>query len=72
MTFKKIAIINTVCYEDINGNRYLAYFGYEDKAKLEKEVEEINKNKVDKLPTGEVINWDKVKRFFVDEQEDFF
>ena len=72
MTLTNIVMVNAVCYENFKGEKYLAYLGYEDKAKLEEKIEEINRNKTNKLPTGEVINWDKVKRFFVEEQEDFF
>lgn len=53
MTLTNIVMINAVCYENFKGEKYLAYLGYEDKAKLEE--------KLKKLIETKLINYQQVR-----------
>ena len=51
-------------------NEFLAYYTYKTIEEAQKEVDEINATKPEKLWNGEKIDWTKIKEFFVSEQEE--
>lgn len=58
-------LVPTVCYEDIKGQTFLAYYTYKPIDIVIRDIDNINKNHINFLPTGEKINWGKIKKFFV-------
>lgn len=69
MTNKRLYI--TVCYTTKTGESYLAYYHY-NKEIAEKVVKDLNTNKPNKLFNGDPIDWNKVDKFFVHEQEEMY
>lgn len=63
-------IVNTICYRTFDNKEYLFRICYKPFEKVEKEVEEINKNKPEKI-NDDKIDWTYVKEFFASQQEDF-
>lgn len=63
-------IVNTICYRTFNDETYLFCVCYMPFEKVEKKVEEINKNKPEKI-NDDKIDWTYVKEFFASQQEDF-
>ena len=70
----------TICYKTIKATQYdsgetcdeflFSYF-FGTKEEAEKKVKQINETKPLKID-NEVIDWNKIKYFFVHEQEEFY
>lgn len=58
-----------ICYRTKSGRSCLAYYTYETVEEAEKTVEEMNRTHPKELFNGEVIDWEKITEFFVNEQE---
>jgi hypothetical protein len=59
-------------YTSYNGTwegTYLAYYSHKTVEEAQKEVDEINATKPEKLWNDQPINWEKVDHFFVKQQE---
>ncbi len=61
--------VYAVCYRTESGSS-LAYICHTEKTAREA-VEKINKEKPEKLFNGMKVDWNKVKEFFINEQEEF-
>ena len=64
--------MTVVCYETKKGERFLSYYTYKNQAKAQKEVNEMNRTKPTKLWNGEKVDWTKVEKFFVSDQEEMY
>lgn len=64
-------MINTICYRTIDNKEYLFCVRYEPFENVEKIVDFLNTEKPIEYMDRE-INWNQVKEFFADEQEDLF
>lgn len=58
-----------ICYRTKSGKSFLAYYTYETVKEAEKTVEEMNRTHPKELFNGELIDWDEITEFFVNEQE---
>lgn len=65
-------MMTVICYETKQGDTYLAYYTYKTKEEAQQEVNELNTTKPAKLWNGELINWDNINHYFVDEQEEMY
>ena len=59
--------LTAVCYKTKNGDTFLMHQSYKSIPQLQKECDEINREKPDRIRSGR-INWDKVDYFFPQEQ----
>lgn len=50
-------------------DQFLAYYTYKNQEEAQKEVDEINATKPDKLWNDTPIDWERIDYFFVDDQE---
>ena len=64
--------MTVVCYETKKGERFLSYYTYKTQEEAQKEVNEMNRTKPTKLWNGEKVDWTKVEKFFVDDQEEMY
>ena len=67
--------MTTICYKTSkpivhNTDTFLAYYTYKTREEAQKEVDEINTTKPEKLWNGELAKCDE-RTYFVDEQELF-
>ena len=67
--------MTTICYKTSkpivhNVDTFLAYYTYKTREEAQKEVDEINTTKPEKLWNGELAKCDE-RTYFVDEQELF-
>lgn len=67
--------MTTICYKTskpigYNADTFLAYYTYKTREEAQKEVDEINTTKPEKLWNGEFAKCDE-RTYFVDEQELF-
>lgn len=68
----KTHISRVICYrEKSTGNTFLAYYTYKDMEEAQKEAEEINRTKPEKLFNGLPANCDKFE-YFASEQETMY
>lgn len=51
---------------------FLSYYAGKSREAAQKDVDEINRTKPEKLWNGEKIDWTKVDHFFVDDQEEMY
>lgn len=53
-------------------DKFLAYYGHGTFEEAQKEADEINRTKPEKLFNGTPIDWEKVDYFFAGEQEEMY
>jgi hypothetical protein len=53
-------------------NQFLSYYTYKSQGEAQKEVDEINRTKPEKLWNGQKVNWTEVDHFFVSDQEEMY
>ena len=61
-----------IIYKTKQNETYLAYYTYKTVEEAQKEVDKINSTKPEKLWNGEKINWDRIEKFMVNEQEEMY
>ena len=61
--------MTTICYRQYDDKEFLSYYTCKSMAEGARECEELNKNHPARLWYGEQIDWNKIKEFFVSEQD---